>query len=158
MNIHVCVCMLTRSCHFELFLFLFVREFFFKYQIIHFCQLYLVHINMERILWSPLIYMCFYIQHANYSIQCFFFLRVAFSIFICKSGYMYEQEQSEKKYIYYTCFIPLFLLLQYIALVSQIIFPLDNVSDYVSLNYFCDHICITFYISIELLKPVVLSK
>lgn len=46
----------------------------------------------------------------------------------------------------------------YIALVSQIIFPLDNVSDYVSLKYFCDHICITFYISIELLKPVVLSK
>lgn len=63
-----------------------------------------------------------------------------------------------KKNIYITRFIPLFLLLQYIALVSQIIFPLDNVSDYVSLNYFCDHICITFYISIELLKPVVLSK
>lgn len=82
----------------------------------------------------------------------FVFLRVAFSNFICKSGYMYEQEQSEEKYIYYTCFIPLFLLLQYIALVSLIIFPLDNLSDYVSLNYFCDRICITFYISIELLK------
>lgn len=32
----------------------------------------------------------------------FVFLRVAFSNFICKSGYMYEQEQSEEKYIYYT--------------------------------------------------------
>lgn len=109
---------------------------------------------MERILWSPLIHV-FLIQSHIYNMRTiqynvFVFLRVAFSKFICKSGYMYEQEQSEEKYIYYTCFIPLFLLLQYIALVSLIIFPLDNLSDYVSLNYFCDRICITFYISIEL--------
>lgn len=117
---------------------------------------------MERILWSPLIHV-FLIQSHIYNMRTiqynvFVFLRVAFSNFICKSGYMYEQEQSEEKYIYYTCFIPLFLLLQYIALVSLIIFPFDNVSDYVSLNYFCDRICITFYISIELLKHVMFSK
>lgn len=48
----------------------------------------------------------------------------------------------------------LFLLLQYIALVSLTVFPLDTVSDHVSLNYFC--ICITFYIFIEVLKHALL--
>lgn len=50
----------------------------------------------------------------------------------------------------------LFLLLQYIALVSLTVFPLDTVSDHVSQNYFCDHTCITFYIFIEVLKHALL--
>lgn len=87
----------------------------------------------------------------------FVFLRVAFSNFICKSGYMYEQEQSEEKYIYYTFYSFIFTAAIHSSC-SLIIFPLDNVSDYVSLNYICDRICITFYISIELLKHVMLSK
>lgn len=45
---------------------------------------------------------------------------------------MYEQEQSEKKYIYYTCFIPLFLLLQYIAL--------NCLSNYISFGQ-CVRLC-----------------
>lgn len=53
----------------------------------------------------------------------------------------------------------LFLLLQYNSscLSNYIhVFPLDTVSDHVNLNYFCDHICITFYIFIEVLKHALL--
>lgn len=50
----------------------------------------------------------------------------------------------------------LFLLLQYIALVSLTIYFLWTLSDHVSQNYFCDHTCITFYIFIEVLKHALL--
>lgn len=36
----------------------------------------------------------------------FVFLSVVFTIFICKSGYMLEQEQSEEKYTYIIIYIP----------------------------------------------------
>lgn len=50
----------------------------------------------------------------------------------------------------------LFLLLQYIALVSLTIYFLWTLSDHVNLNYFC--ICITFYVFIEVLKNALLGK
>lgn len=59
---------------------------------------------MEGILWISLICL-FFIQSHIYNMQTiqynvFVFLSVVFTIFICKSGYMLEQEQSEEKYTY----------------------------------------------------------
>lgn len=60
---------LTRSCHFELFFLVLVcQRILFKCPIIHYCQLYLVHINMEGILWISLICL-FFIQPHIYNMQ-----------------------------------------------------------------------------------------
>lgn len=86
------------------FLVLVCQRILFKCPIIHYCQLYLVHINMEGILSSSLICL-FFIQSHIYNMQTiqynvFVFISVVFTIFILKSGYMLEQEQSEEKYTY----------------------------------------------------------
>lgn len=44
-------------------------------------------------------------QTIQYNVFCVF-LSVVFTIFICKSGYMLEQEQSEEKYTYIIIYIP----------------------------------------------------
>lgn len=85
-----------------------------------------------------------YIQHANYSIQCFLFFLVKYSQFLfVNRGTCWSKNNLKKKKIHSSC-------------LSNYIFPLDTVSDHVSLNYFCDHTCITCYIFIKVLNHALL--
>lgn len=96
---------LTRSCHFELFfLFLFVREFYLNVRLFITVN-YILFISIWREFCGAVWYVCFLFNHIYttcklFNTMFFVFLRVVFTIFICKSGYMLEQEQSEEKYTY----------------------------------------------------------
>lgn len=100
---------LTRSCHFELFfLFLFVREFYLNVWLFITVN-YILFTSIWREFCRAVWYVCFLFNHIYttcklFNTMFFVFLSVVFTIFIRKSGYMLEQEQSEEKYTYiYIC-------------------------------------------------------